>query len=269
MFMSVLEQVVSEPVPVPVDYYTGIYDHLHEFLTEDVSLYRDVLADCKRGVLELGCGTGRVLLPLVQEGFTLTGIDVSVSALEVTRRKLAELDEPVRRRCRLFRADMRTFNLDRKFAAAIIPFNTFLYMHTQQDQLACLRRIHEHLEPGGTLVIDVFNPRPVQKSRQPGQLFHELSRYLDEKQTILSYFSSYVLSDGLFYWSRFFEEIDPAGRVEKHFLMMVIKCVYEDELRQLAEQSGFEVEAVWGDYGRNPATADSPNLIFRLRKRGD
>ncbi|MGZ5441512.1 MAG: class I SAM-dependent methyltransferase [Thermoanaerobaculia bacterium] len=255
--------------PVPVDYYTGIYDLLHEFLTEDVRLYQAVFEDRKRSLLELGCGTGRVLFPLLKDGFSVTGLDLSSSALEVSRRKRAELEEPDRSRCRLVRADMRNYALDRRFAAAVIPFNTFLYMLTPADQLACLRRIHEHLEPGGSLVIDVFNPRPVQKSRQPGQLFHELSRYLEEKQTILSYFSSYVLADGLFYWSRFFEEIDPAGRVEKHFVMMVIKCLYEDELRQLAEQSGFEVEAVWGDYGRGPSSADSPNLILCLRKAGD
>jgi len=77
-----------------------------------------------------------------------------------------------------------------------------------------------------------------------------------------------VLVDGLFYWSRFFEEIDPAGRVEKHFAMMVIRCVCEDELKSLAEETGFEVEAVWGDYARNSLSADSPNLIFLLRKAG-
>ena len=265
--MSALDLAVSEPVPV--DYYTGIYDLLHEFLTEDVRLYQAVFEDRKRGLLELGCGTGRVLFPMLKDGFSVTGLDLSESALEVSRRKRSQFDESVRSRCSLVRGDMRNFAMDRRFAAAVVPFNTFLYMHTPSDQLACLRRIYEHLEPGGMLVIDVFNPRPVQKSRQPGQLFHELSRYLEEKKTILSYFSSYVLVDGLFYWSRFFEEIDPAGRVEKHFVMMVIKCLYEDELRKLAEQSGFEVEAVWGDYRRGPASADSSNLIFSLRKPGE
>jgi SAM-dependent methyltransferase len=259
--------VISAP-PVPIDYYTGIYDRLHELLTEDIAFYKAVLADRKRRLLEIGCGTGRVLFPLLKDGFRVTGIDLSESALELSRRKLEDLDEALQSRCSLVRADMRNFALDGTFAAAVIPFNTFLYMHTPSDQLACLRRIHEHLEPGGVLVIDLFNPRPILKNRQPGQLFHEISLYLEEKQTILSYFSSYVLAGGLFYWSRFFEEIDPAGRVEKHFAMMVIKCLYQDELGRLAEQSGFEVEALWGDYGRAPVSEDSPNLIVCLRKAG-
>jgi len=249
------------------EYYVEIYDFLHEFLVDDINLYKSLLREKKEAVLELGCGTGRVMLPLLDAGFSVVGLDISERMLEVLKRKL----ESARNRCcghyQLVRGDMRHFQLDQEFSAIIIPFNTFLYMHTAEDQQHCLISAYKHLRSDGIMVIDFFNPLSVLKSRQPGVLFHEFTRYHAEKRVIFSYFSSYLFDNYFFYWNQFFEELKPTGESVKQFRLLKFKCVFESDMRRLCESSGFNVEAVLGSYDQRPAAADSSNLIFILSKR--
>lgn len=250
------------------EYYVGIYDFLHEFLVDDIKLYKTLLKEKKDCVLELGCGTGRVMLPLVEDGFSIVGLDIAESMLAVLRRKLETARERRHGRYDLIHGDMRHFRLERKFSAIIIPFNTFLYMHTAEDQRRCLTTAWQHLTADGLMVIDCFNPLPILKNRQPGALVHELTRYDAERKVIFSYFSSYFFDNHFFYWNQFFEELKPTGEVTKQFRLLKFKCVFEDDMRRICENSGFKVEAVLGSYDQKSATADSNNLIFILSKHG-
>jgi SAM-dependent methyltransferase len=118
-----------------------------------------------RRVLELGCGTGRLALPLAAAGvqaapgFELVGLDRSEPFLAHARAALAECPEPVRTAVRLVRGDMRSFALAERFDLVAVPFNTLAYLHTREDQLACLRAARAHLAEGGAVAFDVLAPR--------------------------------------------------------------------------------------------------------------
>jgi ubiquinone/menaquinone biosynthesis C-methylase UbiE len=138
----------------------GLYDH--------VSVYRERLDDVRYyvaqaeaaggPVLELGCGTGRVMLPCARAGARITGLDRSAAMLAVARGKLDREDPEVRERTRLVEGDMRSFELGERFALVTIPFRGFQHLLTVEDQVACLESVHRHLEPGGLIALDVFNP---------------------------------------------------------------------------------------------------------------
>ena len=135
------------------------YDYVVPYATRgDVEFYVDEALAANDPVLELGCGTGRVLIPIARAGVTIHGLDGSSSMLERCSEKLATEPSNVRSRVALHQGDMRSFKLQKQFALITIPFRPFQHLLTVEDQLDCLRCIHSHLVDDGRLVLDLFNP---------------------------------------------------------------------------------------------------------------
>lgn len=139
------------------DRIAPIYDAYYEQMElADVTFYRELALDAtsEGPVLEVGCGTGRITLELLEAGVDVTGIDVSEGMLGVLRTTAADagLEPDVRQ------ADVRTFEPRREYALAIVPFRAFLHLLETDDQLAALERVYSALAPGGTLVLNTFTP---------------------------------------------------------------------------------------------------------------
>ena len=105
-------------------------------------------------VLDIACGTGRILLPCLQAGVDIEGLDLFEPMLKTLRAKAAALNLSPR----LHQADMSDFSLPRRYALIMIPFNAFIHNMTQEAQIRCLQRCREHLLPGGKLAFDTFFP---------------------------------------------------------------------------------------------------------------
>ena len=141
---------------------------------QDVGFFVELARQSGGPVLEIGCGTGRVLLPVASAGLEITGLDSSASMLDVCREKLAQQPREVQARVELLQADMRQFDLGREFPLVTLPFRPFQHLITVEDQLACLRAVRRHLAPGGRLAMDLFNPSLPHLSDE--RLLEELNR---------------------------------------------------------------------------------------------
>jgi SAM-dependent methyltransferase len=140
-------------------YWGLIYDqmmegHLSGWLENNRAYYRSHLAGVDGPVLDCACGTGLMLLPLLEQGLNAMGFDASDSMLSRLRKKahqlgLADIDE------RISKQSLQTFSYSLQFDAVIIPTNSFVLLTTQEDQIACLRNVHSHLSPGGRLLLDI------------------------------------------------------------------------------------------------------------------
>jgi len=132
------------------------YDLAYEKLRDpsgDAAFYLGLARQARGPVLELGCGSGRVLLPIARAGIPCTGLDASESMLEVLRRK----NPPPN--LRLVRGRMESFDLSpERFTLVFSAFRSFQHLETVEGQLACLSRVRRHLAPGGTFAFDVFAP---------------------------------------------------------------------------------------------------------------
>jgi len=104
-------------------------------------------------VLELACGTGRLVAALAEDGHEVVGLDLSPAMLDRARERVAALPPEVRARIRLVRADMADFHLDERFALAVIADNSFREVETREALLRCLRCVRMHLAPGGRLLV--------------------------------------------------------------------------------------------------------------------
>lgn len=132
----------------------ALYDAMYADVTGDIAPLVALMREAKGPVLEVCCGTGRVLVPALEAGVEIEGLDLSPEMLGGLRERLAAraLTVPIHE------ADMRTFRLPRRFALVVIAFNSFLHNLTQADQLATLRTCRAHLAPGGRLVLVTFHP---------------------------------------------------------------------------------------------------------------
>ena len=106
---------------------------------DDIAFWQAVTPAVSDGpLLELGCGTGRVLLPLARAGHEVTGIDLAPHMLGRCRAKLKGESGEVRDRVTLREADMAAFDLGRRFAQVYCAFGTFHHLRTVEQQLSCL-----------------------------------------------------------------------------------------------------------------------------------
>src|SRR6187551_1094930 len=124
----------------------------------DTEWYVAKALDAGGPILELGAGTGRITLQIAQAGCRIHALDADRAMLDRLQQKLTSLPPDVRERVSITAGDMRSFVLAERFALVIAPFRAFVHNLTEQDQLACLVRVREHLRPGGHFAFNVYHP---------------------------------------------------------------------------------------------------------------
>jgi SAM-dependent methyltransferase len=126
---------------------------------DDVAFYAHQCARQRGRVLEVGCGNGRILLPLLREGHDAFGVDASGPMLHELARKASAARLPLR----AAQADARLLPFARATLACVLcPYSLVTYLAADVDLAAFLRGVRDTLHPGGTVVVDAFVPRPVQ-----------------------------------------------------------------------------------------------------------
>ncbi|GAB4576182.1 MAG: class I SAM-dependent methyltransferase [Anaerolineae bacterium] len=255
------------------DYLAEFYDYVVPYRTrQDVSFFVDLAREAEGPVLEVGCGTGRVLIPTAREGITITGLDVSTAMLNVCRTRLANEAADVQARVTLVEYDMRDFDLEQQFALITIPFRSFQHMITVEDQLTSLACMRRHLVEGGRLVLDLFNPSLaylVDESRL-GEYGEEPEFTMPDGRRVVR--RARILSRDLLEQVQQVELVyyvtHPDGRQERQSHQFPMRYLFRYEAEHLLVRAGFEVEAVYADYDRSPYGSKYPGeLIFVARKR--
>lgn len=235
---------------------------------DDLPLYLDVARRQGQRVLEVACGTGRLVVPMVEAGLEVVGIDASPHMLALARAKLDSNGADAE----LVEADMRAFRLARQnFDLAIVAVKSFAYLLEREDQLRCLQAIHGHLRPGGLIAMDLLHPKPDFVGAPLGLLRDDLvQRRRGDGCLTVSRIESIVSADlarQIRVIRSTYEVVDSHGAVlEKRFVEWPYRWTYRFEAEHLLERAGFEVEALHGGYRREPFTSESRTMLFLARK---
>lgn len=250
-----------------LDLVAQYYDLLYANLDDDLDMWHSLTEAVDGPLLEIGCGTGRLLLPLAEAGHTLTGLDLSPVALDAARSKLKAAG--LTKKVSLRQADMRNFDLpQRNFALAFIPLNTFMHCHTIEDQLATLAAIQRHLRPDGQLIIDLFYPDPTMLAEADGRLYFEENIVDELTGRNVQWYWRHDLdpAEQMRYLTYILDEIDEEGLVRRVQIPISLRYFYRYEMELLLRVSGFSVETIYGSYDLEPFTSHSSKMILMARK---
>ncbi len=263
--------------------YGVLYDQVPAYVARgDVSFYLQEAAETgtpASKVLELGCGTGRILLPLARAGHHVTGVDSSASMLESCRTKLALESPETRSRVAIRQADVRDFAVplgegdarEGGYTLAIAPFRVLQHLTSPSDQLRCLATIRQHLRPAGRLVFDVFNPHyPLMTSDRSAEAEEtpELAlpdgRHMRRAVRVLGVNWREQISDvELIYYVR--SKTGAEQRIVQGFPM---RWFGPAELEHLLARAGFRVTVMYGNFDRSALRDSSPEIVVVAERDG-
>jgi SAM-dependent methyltransferase len=250
-----------------------LYDAVPAYASRpDIGFYVELCRAARGDVLELGCGTGRVLIPAAEAGCRITGLDLSPHMLEQCRKKVAALPPEARERIRLVEGSMADFRLGRTFALITMPFRPLQHLVEVEEQLRCLRSARKHVEPGGSLVFDAFQVDPAkvggapetEETEETPEITLPDGRRLRRTYRILGKHRATQCNEvEIIYY--LWQPGDAPRRIVQAF---PFRYFYRYEIEHLLARAGFRVAELYGDFDRSALTDDSPEMIFVAEAAG-
>lgn len=234
--------------------HAGLYDLMFPERGPATEFYRAQAASQGASILELGCGTGRKLIPIAADGRQCVGMDLSEEMLAEARRKAAARNIDVR----WLHGDMRDFDLGRTFDMVFIAANSLLHLHDPESLVGCFRSVRRHLAPGGRFVFDVFNPSPRLLSEADGvRRTRESLAFVDPERGEVRvdvaevYDAADQITRGTWYLST---------AADKDFVVapLEIRSIFPQELPLLLSLGGLRLIDRFGDWSRTPFTGRAP-----------
>jgi SAM-dependent methyltransferase len=272
--MSFTERLAAALAAGTLEHYedAALYDHEYKRRRDDVRWYRRLAErelgkpDGRRTLLELGCGSGRTLIPLVRDGWRVVGLDAAPAMLARCRERLARVGPEAVARAELVEGDFREVSLGRRFPLVICPFNAFMHLYTRQDVERFLAVVHAHLEPGGLFAFDVLNPDLAWLSRDPRKRWAR-TRFRHPRTGKITYYSTSVSYDAALQvaFMRIYYEPERGGRAR--MVRLTHRQFFPLELAALLHYNGFEIEAHEGGFDGEMLVPESEEQVLRCRSR--
>jgi len=251
---------------ISAKYYDGAYGTID---VTDARFYVDLAKETGGPLLEIGCGTGRVLLPTARAGIEIHGLDISWPMLDVLRENAGREIAQVQRRITLHTGDMRDFRLGHTFPLVTMPFRPMQHMFTVTDQVAALKSAAAHVAKGGILAFDVFYPK-----------FERLPQKIGEEQLEVEWSPT---SDTII--RRYYRK-DALDKINQSLALTFIFRTYRNEeliceereslkmsyytyphLRALFLMADLEPVAEYGSFAKTPLDNTAEEMIFLLRPK--
>jgi SAM-dependent methyltransferase len=239
-------------------FYDVIYSHLR---TIDRDYFLKKILETQGPVLEVGVGTGRFFLEALQKGADIYGIDISQTMLDQLKSKLDRSQ-----RHRIFHQDVRTMYLNRKFDLAVAPFRVFSHLLRVEDQLQALNSIHDHLNPGGKFIFDLYVPdlRLLQEGVRDQTDFEgeyapgkKLRRIVSSKADLINQISHVTMT----------LDWDEENTQKTETWTLPMRFYFRYELEHLVRRSRLTLSHIYGDYDEHELGRESKDFVVVCERR--
>jgi len=249
------------------DQFAPFYDRIYGDYQEDLPFYLGLAKQAPHQILDVGCGTGRILIPLAAEGNRVTGMDYSQQMLDICKKKI--LARHFAHPPELVLADMQTITFRREFSLVIVPFRSFLHLPTQSAQIKTLQNFKQYLLPGGCLIISLFVPKvkilhvwDQQRTRLPERDFRDPQGHRIEVSQVLNYDTLNQVCN----WTYTFEKTNRKGKIlETQTITGGCRYIWKNEFELMLKLVGFQDWTVYGGFNYEPLTEDSEEMVWIIR----
>ncbi len=253
---------------ITAKYYEGAYAAKQDLV--DLPFYRELAEQIGGQILEIACGTGRVLLPIARQGIDIHGVDNSQPMLKILRDRLAAEPSDVRQRVTLFEGDMRNFRLDAQYPLVIIPFRPMQHMLTLHDQVSALTTAASHLSNTGILAFDVFYPKFEMLTARMGEEVPEMewTPSSDPTTVVRRYFRKESVDkiNQIFSFTFIYRTFRDGELILEETEAFKLSYFTYPHLRALFLLAGLEPVAEYGSFAKAPLDNNAEQMIFLLRK---
>ncbi len=255
-------------MPIDIRSDAARYYDLNPEMLDDIGFYRDRIPSPEASILELGCGTGRVLLPLLRNCGYIHGVDASEAMISICMEKLSRASISSSR-ATVQTGDITDIDLGRPFDLIIAPYRVFQNLETDSECEALFKTVRKHLAPAGKCVLNVFKPNSdpealrrewVQEEEYPcwevpiedGRITcHGRNARMDPERM--------VLYPEIIYRTYFREHL-----TEEVVLKVLMRCYYPEEFTATILNHGFDILKCWGGYLGEPY-GEGPELVVEFR----
>jgi SAM-dependent methyltransferase len=230
---------------------------------EDTEFYKGMITSNPGLALEVGCGTGRLLIPYLQDGLDVDGVDCSKEMLDICRQKAEQKGlSPI-----LYEQYMQELSLSRKYKTIYIPFCSFMILAEREEALQALEGFYNSLESDGQVLISLFIPREgLTNNKQEWVVRRVGTRPHDGATIVVNEASSYNMMEQVKTgWYRY-ETYKDGSLIETKFHTMKLRWYYKYEFIMMLEKIGFRDIFVHGDMTNEEATDHHESMVFRAKK---
>jgi SAM-dependent methyltransferase len=234
---------------------------------KDIPFYRSLISSADVRVLELGCGTGRVLLPLAEICGYIHGLDLSEAMITVCREKLIAAGIPTTK-ARVKLGDISNFAVNQRFDLILAAYRVLQNLETDTAVEGLFECVGRHLAPNGSCILNVFNPK-----RDPDTLRSEwctdselLSWELNIEGGRVTCHERRPRMDAdklVLYPELIYRRYQGKKLVDEAVLKIAMRCYYPEEFVQLIVRYGFRVLNRWGGYAGEPY-GKGPELVVQF-----
>ena len=244
----------------PFDRIARLYDWEHDPYLEDVDVHIAFARRFGGPVLELACGTGRLVAPLAQVGLDVTGVDSSPKMLARARDRLARLGL----HADLIEQPIQSLQVTRRFRTIVLGLDSFGLLLRRTDQLSTLRCAREAAAHDGRLVLDVANGNLRGANEPAEELLHDITAGDPDTGRPITKFvlrrpePDRQLDELVF----FYDEQDERGYLRRSSIELKLRWFTRNELELLLESAGWQIQELYGSYELEPYGPTSERIIL-------
>ena len=243
----------------------NLYDLLYKDVNEDIKMYIKILKNYKN-ILEFGCGTGRVTIPLANDNHFVEAVDISESMLNGLKEKINK-DINLKDKIKPVLGDMCDYKGSNLYDAIIIPLTSFNYLMTEKEQIDCLKTVENNLKKGGIALIELLSEKTFLEVNSSDDYVYISDIKINENQYYKYYRKTKLnLEKRDIRQDRLFEYYENGQMMKKEYIIWENRFVTIDDFKKLLLNTNLNIDLIYGNCKMELYNENSEDVFLKLKR---